>query len=263
MRLCIPALYKDYTLTDIEIMKPKAGVIADTQEEFQNNTPYHGIHKLISGSTVSISNDEKTIDNRSEIISATKQLAYQAAEQVALQIMLSVNKNDKIETMNECPRCGHKYISEDEGLLQDLPVIYLEEYKTLLFELEESVQIKNKATGEIIEDITTFEMRYPTLNDCITGLMRTRSSGTIKSQYSIYACSITSVNSKEIDSIWQKTWGEWFINNLPFDTLKEIGRAMQKYGYDMFVDQICIKCHKQFKSSVNTSNFFESGLQLE
>ena len=264
MKLCIPILYKKETYTDIEITKPKAGVIADTQEEFQEKTPYHGIHKLISGSVVSISNEEgKTIDNRAEIITATKQLAYQAAEQVGLQIMLSINKNDKIETMNECPRCGHKYVSEDDGFLKDLPVVYLEEYAVLHFDLEDPIQIKNKATEEILHDISSFDMRYPTLNDCIDGTLRARSPGAIKGQYAIYAAAIVNINTELVDMKWKKTWGEWFVNNLSFDSLRGIGRAMQKYGYDMSIDEICIKCKKEFKSSVDTSSFFESGLQPE
>ncbi len=263
MKLCIPLVYKKKTYTDIEITKPKAGVLADTHEAFEEKTPYHGIHKLISGSVVSISEGEDTIDNRAEIISATKQLSYQAASQVALQIMLSINKNDKIEIMGKCPRCGHKYISEDEGFLKDLTVVYMDEYSVLHFDLEEPIQIKNKATEEILQDIESFDMRYPTMNDCINGVMHTHSAGSMKVQYAIYAYSIVKVNKEPVDTIWQKTWGEWFINNLHYDTLRDIGRSMQEYGHDMSIDQVCIKCKKEFKADVDTSSFFESGLQPE
>jgi hypothetical protein len=264
MKLCIPIYYKDKIYTDIEIKKPIAGVIADTQEAFEESTSYHGISTLIVGCTVSLTDNKGVVvNNKSEVSILIRQMAYQAAEQVALAIMLTINKDDKVHSIHTCPRCHNVLNNQQPVSIKDLPTVYLETGKNIIdIKLDEPIQLC-ETNGNILYSIDNFSLRYPTLNDCIDGSMGTKSNSDVKKQYAIYGRSIVTINKDEVTLVWSQQWSEWVINNLPYDKLSEIASAMKKYGLDNTVEKICSnpKCKKVWKSVISTADFFVSGLQ--
>ena len=134
-------------------------------------------------------------------------------------------------------------------------------YRETVHPFEEPIEIKSK--GEVIEMIENFEIRYPTLADCMKAEARLGHSDTIRTQFNIYAEAIEKVNGQEADAKWKNRYGMLLFENMRnFRTdFKKIDSSMSKYGMKMQIEKQCPKCGKQWEAEVNTSSFFESALR--
>lgn len=276
MKLPIPCFLDDGTIIEsCEYQKPKTGVIAQTYEIFQSQGDFPAILEFLVGGITSFNSTEnKQFDTKQQIQSICRKMPYITAEVIAIYIMLKINKDDWIEGVYKCPRCNKQIIKgKDENSggydkIEDLDIINMgdkegEEINNKIFvDLSEPVKIINSRTGEVLQDIKTIELRYPTIEDCIIGGQKYPTENkNIKRQFAIYTESLTKINGEDVDKKWKKMWGEYLFNQVDPDDISIIGDELKKYGIKKEIEQTCINCGRVWSAPVNTSNFFESGLQ--
>lgn len=279
MQLSVPCFKSDGEIYDrCELIKPKTGVIGDTSDILEEKGEYPAILEFISGGIsnfTSINGD--IIDDKLKIRAICRKVPYITAEVIALYIMLKINPDDWIEGVYECPRCHAKIITgydendDTRDKITDLEINNMaEENGTIVpdlytnnihVELSESVKIIHAKTDNILQEIRSIDLRYPTIDDCIIGMQTYPERKDIKRQFAIYANALEKVNGEEIDIKWKKTWGEFIFNKLDPDDIMYIGDELQRYGIKKSILRTCRKCGKKWDSPVNTSNFFVSGLQ--
>jgi hypothetical protein len=281
MQLSIPIFYKDNIYDQCEIQKPKAGVLANTLEVFQNKGDFSAILEFISKSIVSFTSiDNKIIDIPDQIKAICRRMSYITAEVIAIKTMLLINKDDWIEGVYECPRCKRQIITgidhdtgeDNRDQIEDLKIINQgendysdinqDDYNDIIhINLVEPIRIIQKQTNTILHEIDTIDMRFPNLDDCIKGTSKYPGNKEAKRQFAIYAESLEKINGEEIKIKWQRIWGEFIFREMNIDDLSFIGETLQKYGLQRQIEKVCRYCGKVWDAPVNTSNFFESGLR--
>ncbi|MHC4717627.1 MAG: hypothetical protein ACYS5V_11705, partial [Planctomycetota bacterium] len=191
MRLPIPILSGEQIYREVEIESPRAGTLADTQKLAEQGNWFAAIHLLVAGCITSIDD----VADRTKIRSLCRLMPYRSAEFVALHAVLKISPDDGFEGVYTCPRCGHEMVTdyqEEDGVVivdtrdfvEDLKIGYSEDVFTFQHEMSEPVQIKSE--GEIVEEITGFEMRYPLLADCIASEGRYGNNDAIRAQFGTY-----------------------------------------------------------------------------
>ena len=273
MELAVPIFCEDKVYDVIEIKKPKTGVITATYEAMQKGNIFRAMLEFVSGSVLSlISIEGDVVDEFAKIKKLCGAMPYITAEAVALKIMCEVNEEDSVEGMYNCPRCNTKIlieldketgidsrdkISELEVKIME-PSMYVNSIPVLL---SEAVVLKNTKTGEVLETIEEFAIRYPTLNDCILAGQNMMEGQEVRVQMKLYSNALISRNGIDIDRKWASTWGDILIKNTGVKDLTQIGKALQEYGLKKTVERSCFNCGKVWEAAINTSNFFVSGLQ--
>jgi hypothetical protein len=279
MQLSIPIFRDGGVIIDkAEYKKPKSGALANTLEIMENQGEFHAILDLISSSIVSMETIEnKVIDNIEQIRGNCRRMSYITAEVMAIKIMLLLNKDDWVEGVYRCPRCRKEIITgtgenEDKrDKISDLDIVNMgenedgeinpDEYNNLIHvDLVEPVKIMHGKTDNILHQIDSIDIRYPTLDDCIEGAQKYPARKDVKRQYAIYAESLMKVNNEDVKVKWKKTWAEYVINRLDPDDIGVITEALNKYGLNRYIKKTCRHCGKEWSAPINTSNFFESGL---
>lgn len=269
MKLPIAVHYNGKIYTDVELGKPSGGLLADTKEAFDDKTEFHGIHCLVAGGiSIVTAADESQESNKSVISSIVRNMPYRTAEYVGIQIMAKLNGDDKIDAIYKCPRCRHQIIPEVEGDYDDrLKVSEIEiisqetAEETFFVELEDSIEIKSKDGEIVVGPINSLSLRYPVINDCISGSMRVPAGKDMRRQYAIYSSAIRKVNGEEADTILTKTWGVQIFERMSVVDLRKFGKEMQRYGLKGYIKKICPQCSKEWNAPVDTSGFFASGLE--
>ena len=273
MKLAIPIFDNDKIYNYVEIEEPRTKTIAKAYELAQKNNEYIAMLELIAGSIISIMSTEgDIIENKDIIKRLCGKMSYITADDVAIKIMLLINEDDNIEGLYSCPRCGNKIITENNyelGIdtrdkIRDLETICMQENEytnSIRIELDKEIIIKNNNTGEPIETINNFEIRYPMINDCIIARRGMREGQEIYIQLKIYANSLTKINDQEIDKKWIAMYGKILFDVMRTKDIEKISNELKKYGIKKTVRKECNNCYKQWDAVVNTSNFFVSGLQ--
>lgn len=270
MNIAVPIFSNERVYDQVEITKPKTGVIATTHEAAQRNV-FRGILEFVAGSIESITSvDGDVIENKTQIKKLCGLMPYVSADALALQIMATINKDDIIDGIYKCPRCGSQVVPEYDpsiGLdtrdrISDLAVTCMDEYHNeITVTLPEPVKLKNKKTDEVLHVIESFAIRFPTLNDCIVASQGIMEGQDARMQIKIYITALIMVNGESVEKKWTATWGKLLFDNLSVADMSQIGDVLQSYGLDKYVDRVCPKCGKEWRAPVNTSNFFASGLQ--
>lgn len=272
MDLAVPIFSDEKVFDVVDIKKPKAGIITIAYEAAQKGNIFKSLFEFVAGSVESLTSVEgEIVDNPIKIKKLCGEMPYISAEVIALKAMTLINKDDVVEGVYSCPRCQTKIIAEyDKELgvdnrdrISELNVKCMEKSaynNSIPVALEEPVKLKNTRSGEIIETIDGFEIRYPTMNDCIISGHNMQEGQEVRIQKKIYINALISVNGKAIDRKWTATWGKLLFDNVYPDELSQIGDALQKYGLDKMVERSCYKCGKVWEAPINTSNFFASGL---
>jgi hypothetical protein len=251
----------DKIYTDIEIRKPKAKVLADVQETASTGDIYSAMYQFILGCTVSVSGDE-AIDDSGKLKELIKAIPYRSAELVAIKIMLLVDPEDHIEGIYQCPRCGKKIIAElkedsdTRDRISDLAIIEEETpSNTISYQLESPIIIKNTKDGSVIMEVDSVDLRIPTLADCILTAKQAAATGGLRFQIVLYKNCLIGVDAK-----FRAEWGVYLFEQMSTGDLKAIYEPIKKYGLQSTVEKRCYECGKVWEASVNTTNFFVSGL---
>jgi len=273
MKLAIPIFDGGKIYNEVEIKKPKTGVIASVYEIADRGNVFRAMVEFVARCIESITSmDGDIIEEPNAIKRLCGSMPYLSAEAIALRVMALINEDDTVEGVYKCPRCGNKVMTEYDEILDidtrdrisELEIVCLEEadYNNRIpVELEESVKITNSNTKEVLEEINSFEIRYPTMKDCIISANNMIEGQEVRVQIKIYINSLITVNGNPVDKKWISTWGAvLFRNTSPVD-LAQIGNKLRSYGLKKTAERTCNKCGKVWNAPINTSNFFVSGLQ--
>jgi len=268
MRLPIPIFSGTEIFREIEVESPRAGVLAETQKAAEQGSLFAAILTLVTGCVVSIDN----ITDKSQIRALCRKMPYRDAEYVAVMAVIKISPDDGFEGVYTCPRCSNRIITEYKEIdgevidtrdyISDLPIGLMDDdTQTFSFDLSEAVEIKSE--GNVLESISSFEMRYPTMSDCIIAESKYGNNNSLATQFGIYVQALIKVNGQEIDVKWKNRFGKLLFDNirsLRLD-LMAIGHEMERYGMVQSIERTCPSCGKVWKSQVNTSGFFESALR--
>lgn len=274
MKLPIPIFAKSGKVyTDIDIVKPKASVIADTRKTIDSNR-FMATKIFVSGCIESIYNDDDIVSDKIGIRGLVALMPYRSVEYVSTQIMLLYDPdNDYVEGIYSCPRCGHQVISElinnddmeidTRDLISNLGCEFMEDpLNEFTVVLNESVSLINKATKEVIETIESLTLRHPTLSDCIAASQRYSISDSVRLQFATYVEALTKINGNEIDKKYRFNFGMTIFENIK-DVKNDMGQLnieVSRYGMNPMIKKVCNSCGKEFETYINMSNFFVSGL---
>lgn len=269
MNLPIPIFRNDKIYTSVDITKPRTGVITKAYDAaVYKGLNFKAMLEFVSGCIETIhSLDGESVSDPAKIKRICGMMPSTSAETVALKVMSLINENDYIEGVYICPRCGEKIITGDDGItdtrdkVQDLEIINMEgNFENSIFvQLSEQVKIKDKRTGETLETIENFEVRYPTLNDCMNAEEGQRNEITIALR--IYCNALQKINGFDASAQWKGTYGMLMMNKIYPKDLSIISKAIKFYGIQKTKERICTECGKVWDAPLNTSNFFVSGLQ--
>ena len=261
MKLPKAIFSNDKIYTDIEIKKPKGKVLADVQETASTVDIYSAMYQFILGCTVSVSGDE-TIDDQAKLKELIKAMPYRSAELVAIKILLLVDPEDYIEGIYQCPRCGKKIIAElkedsdTRDRISDLAIVIEETPEnTITYQLESPIIITNVKDGSVIVEVDSIELRMPTLGDCMLTAKQSAATGGFRFQIVLYKNCLLGVDAK-----FRAEWGVYLFEQMSTGDLKGIYEPIKKYGLQSTVEKRCYECGKVWEASVNTTNFFVSGL---
>lgn len=273
MYLAVPIFVDDKIYNQVETKKPRTGVITAAYEKGVKGNIFRAMLEFTSGCIENItSTDGDVVENPVKIKRLCADMPYISAEVIAIKVMAEINEDDVVEGVYSCPRCGTKIITENDielgvdsrDRISEIETVCMEETEynnTIVVELSDPVKINNTKTGEALEVIERFEIRYPTIQDCISAAENMQDGQEVRVQLKIYVNALLSVNGKPIDRKWIANFGKLLFANMYPKDMSPIGNALQKYGLNKVVDRVCYKCHKEWKAPINTSNFFALGLQ--
>lgn len=266
MKLVIPIFRNDKIYTDVDIKEPTPEVIVRAEEIVKKGLTFKAILEFVSGSIEALySSDDDIITDKAKIKRICGMMPFISAETLSMKIMCLINENDFIEGVYSCPRCGEKIITGKDDIedtrdrINELDIIYADDFMNKIYvDLPESVKIKNVSSGEVLEEIQNFSIRYPVLNDCI--LAENGQTNETRIQLRIYCNALTEINGVEINKDWISQYGMLLINKLKICQLYSIPETLQKYGIKKTKQRTCFNCNKTWEAPLNTSNFFVSGL---
>ena len=276
MKLPIPVITNSGEIFDeVEILKPKSSVIADTKKVIDSGEVFQAIKVFLGGCIESVSNDEKSITDKINIKGMVNLIPYRSAEVILYKILVLYDpEKDAVEGVYTCPRCGYKVITEivqtedlevdTRDYISSLDILYMERYENIIIELSDPVIIKNKISDEVIDSINIIELRHPTLADCMVAEKKYGDSDSVRMQFAMYTEALLKINGKEIDKKYKNTNGVFIFENIKAvkEDLGILNDQISQYGLDPFLIKKCKNCRKEFKVPINMSNFFVSGLTL-
>lgn len=273
MKLPVPIFFDEKIYTDVEYRRPKTGVITTTYEIAQKGNIFGAIVELINGCVKNITSiDGDVIENPAQIKKLIRSMPYNSAETLSIKIMASINGNDILEGVYNCPRCGKQNIPnynpelgiDERDRVNDLKINYMkpEEFNNEIDVIpEEPVKFINEKTGEVIKSIESFTIKFPVMQDCILAGSNSIAGSELRTQFKIYIQSLFKVNDEIVQATWGRTWGKLLFDNLYPEDVSQIGDVLQKYGIDKRLKKTCQYCGRNWEALINTSNFFASGLQ--
>jgi hypothetical protein len=126
---------------------------------------------------------------------------------------------------------------------------------TISYQLESPITITNAKDGSVIMEVDSIEIRVPTLADCILTAKQVAASGGFRFQIVLYKNCLLGVDAK-----FRAEWGVYLFEQMSTNDLRGIYEPIKKYGIASTVEKRCYNCGKVWEASVNTTNFFVSGL---
>lgn len=276
IKLPIPVYFNDEVYCEsVEIKKPTAGVIADTKKLADTGDHYGAIAFFISSCIEGLQTKNGLNEDKSVIKNTVRNMPYRSAEYVFTHIMLLRHSDDGVEGIYTCPRCRTQIICEAKkdritgemltdtrDFINQLPVYFAEGLVNISHEFHDPIVIKT-VDGKILETIESLLMRHPTLADAMSGVRRADKSDGLRGQFGIYVESLVEINGKEVDSKWRNAYGMMMFERADLDNdIIELTGKVNEYGMEKKVLRICPNCSKEWRSTVNTSNFFDLEAQL-
>jgi predicted RNA-binding Zn-ribbon protein involved in translation (DUF1610 family) len=182
--------------------------------------------------------------------------------------MLLRHSEDGVEGVYYCPRCGQKVIceakkengeivSDTRDFIKQLSVTFADGLVNIFYKFNEPIEIKT-TDGRVLEIIESFTMRHPTLSDCMAAVKKVDKRDELRQQFQIYVECLVEINGQVTDNKFRNNYGLLMFDKADLDTdVYEISKLVNQYGMDKRVDRTCPNCGKEWKSILNTSNFFD------
>lgn len=270
MELPIPIFCKDSVYREVEIKKPNAGVIADTQRAAEEVDEYSSLLTFVMGCVKSITNGSaEPIIDKTRLKLILPYMSYKAIEYLSIKILLMLDDNDGIEGMYKCPRCNNMIVCEEKDdidsrdMLNDQELLNLKDDKenVIQIKLEDPIELKNEMDKEVIEVIETIELEIPRIKDCIAAIKKIGGMNKSNLQLEIYSQATIKINGNDIDNKYRNRYMNSIYRKMEYSDLKEISRRINRFGLKQTKEKTCNKCSKKFIVTLNTANFFGSALQ--
>lgn len=262
MELCVPIYHNGKIYTEAEIGKLKNGVIADATEEMARSGDFSGMLKLITGTLKTLSTEDgEVVSSGFEPI--LRDATIQTAEILALKA-LTQGKDESLEQISVCPRCGNRKIYEDEEALrfEDLELQGYTGAQIIEVPLDEPINIINKQTKDVLMSVESLTLRYPTLQDGINGSNKVPAGKRVRRTLAIYSSAITHINGgEEVEPKFRKSWGMYILERMCSEDIGLISETMSSCGIKKTVERECNNCGKKWNDPIDVSGFFESGLR--
>jgi predicted Zn-ribbon and HTH transcriptional regulator len=264
MRLPIPFRFGETDVTDAELSKPTAGVLADVAREAQRSM-YAAMHKLVAGSVRDLSG----ITDRGQVSNAIKESPYKNAEYLGVMLGALMSNDTRFEGAYKCPRCGTLLVCEKVGDddfrddVDDIPVTYAQSSDPVRIELSfpVSMAMKSERFGSVGDVVTDIEIGHPTIRECMVAERQVGASDGSELQAAIYMQALRAVNGAEATDEYRRAVGTHLIRRMSYDDLQRIADAVDRVGLSSTIEKRCRSCGKQFHAQVNTASFFESALR--
>jgi transcription elongation factor Elf1 len=258
IKLPVP-IFTDPIIKECEILKPTTGVIMETKKVIDTGDHFLALKKFLEGSILIKDSQEKTKQLVGE-------LSIQSAEYLAIQVMLlHYPEDDGIEGIYQCPRCGQEKICEcvddidNRDFISELEVTYLEEKIEITKDI--NIELIDRKTGNILLEVNSLTMRFPVLKDYIQAANKVGHRNDVDTQKNVYVSCITKLNGEEITREDRNKYGNKIIEKLDPRDMNYFAKQILEYGMNTYVTKVCNHCGKEWKTKINTSNFFVSALQ--
>ena len=263
IKLPIPVMFNGKILRDVSIKSIKTSVVADTSRVAQKGDTYRAIQIFVAGGLESIGD----ITDRQTIMNAVGCMPYKSAWYLSVKTIMQDEKDDGVEGLYVCPRCGEKKVCEfneesqldTRDFITDLKIKYLEsDNLSIKYDLESPIIIKDEDGRS--EEISSLEFEYPTLNHCSQAFNKQGNKDEIRLQLAVYVEALTKVNEQEIDRKFKSSFGMLLFEQMSRTDIQKLSALIDKFGMETKVRKICNKCGKEWDVNLNTANFFGSAL---
>ena len=261
IQLPVPIFFEGKTYRSVELKSHiQTSILADTNRIMEKGNQYDALRVFIAGGIEKI----EDVSDRQTILSLCGHMPYKSAWIVTIKILMQDEKDDGVEGMYPCPRCGEKKIcsaNDDPDLdSQD----YISDMKIINMPDDESNIVKYKFSTPIVisdadnhdEKIEEIEIQYPTLNNCIQAFNKIGDEDSIRLQLNIYVNALKKINGNEATRDIKSNYGMFIFEKTDRNDLRALGSILEKYGMITKVEKVCNKCKKKWFVEVNTSNFF-------
>lgn len=255
-------------IREAELKRPTPGVVADTKRQAEDGNIYQAMQVFVAGCISNFTaEDGEVISDRADIRRFTASMPFRSADFIAIKAMLLHDDEDGIEGVYRCPRCGKENLAEIDSRRDIDTRDHIGALKTRLmpepYEDGFDFTLSSELTMPDGTTVSTIRLRWPTLGDCIRATTKVGRRDTIRLQLAIYAEALTQVNGEDVDAGWRSRQATWMFENLPSvkKDANEISNKMMQYGMETEVLKTCAYCGKEWQATVNTANFFASGLQ--
>ena len=258
----IPVSYQGMTYREATIRKMTAGGLADTSKMIETGDTYKALAVFAAAGLESIEDES----DRPTIRNLALYMPYKSLEYVIIMILSLSEKDDGVEGYYECPRCHAPAVAEyspDENIdtrdhILSFPVTTTED-TTFEYTLKTPVEIKGQ--DEVVDVVDSFEFTYPTALNCSSALSRVGLKDKVRMQLAVLAEAVTKVNGRVVEKNWKSSYGPAVFDKLEKTDIAAITDLSMAFGIDPAVQKRCLKCQKEFKVTVDTSNFFASALR--
>lgn len=271
MKLVIPVMEEQKAYPEVELKRLRGSDFGSVTRAIQDSTIYNGILELLRvGISSFIDEDGNQTDEPQNITRLCRNMAWNSAEHISVEILARELEDRTISGLYECPMCGKNNRAvkdpntgiDTRDSLDDLPIYYMPPGEPRNFHLEfrTPVTIKDR-DGKVIMEVTDIDMRYPTMNDVISGALRNRDDE-MRAQLSTYANAIIAYNGEQPSRGHVSILGENVINQLLTEDLMLIGAELRRYEMRKTLEKTC-SCGNRWNAPANLQSFFASGLQRE
>lgn len=271
MKLPIPIFHNGTIYDEVEAIKPKAGVLADTAEYIEKGDVFNGMFAFISGSVTEIK-AEKPVTSKEMIKMLIRRLPFRSAEVLAIDILMQLNIDDGVEGIYECPLCHEKSFAikddkveiDSRDFIRNIPIQSMSDYQeTFTITLRDSIEIKDARNEQPLYNVESITMQHPTLQDTIRAYHKQGNVTAMRRQLAIYTEALIKINDEIVDTPLRNLWGMFIFEKIDIASLNEIGSIVSQYGMSGTVEKVCKECGKKWDAELDTSNFFVSGLRSQ
>ncbi len=264
MKLPVPFTWGNRLFTDIETGRVRGGVMADTKAEADKGNYFGAVLAYLVGVTETMTTDAgDSVSDKGQLRSIIREMPSVNSETAALLAMGSIDGNEFIEGVYECPLCGKSLVCEGEtaDLIEDMDIGEGEADERFSLDLSQPVDIQSrKKDQESVLQVRSFIMRHPTVEDYLKAFGRVGTVDQLRFQFSAYSFALLETDGEERDERWRSTYGPMLFADMDRADLNKIGKWIRSRGLAMRLPKACNSCGKKWDAEVSGSGFFASAL---
>jgi hypothetical protein len=268
MKLPVPVELDGRLIWDAELREPTAGDIASARREADQGKAYQAMAEWCAGCVESL--DGGRVSSRQDVRRAARALPFVSAMALAVAAKVEMDGEDGISSVEDCPYCGTRRqavrverdgeVEDTRDHIRDLRVRLMPEGApaSVTYELQSPVEVRRRDNDELVVEVRSVTVRYPTLADCA----RASSGGDdSRAQIAILAEALESVNGEPASAAWKSSVGRTAFERMKARDVNALSALLRQYGMDPKVGRTCARCGMEWDSEVNLLGFFGSALR--